>query len=801
MAKRGKYHKVSRFAFDGLDVKHYRTTEAYAQAVQTLFDRAAQDVAMNCAKIKPGDAGFSFDDYPSASKHMARVCKQLSDNVTATITRGSRKQWLFACSKNDDFLNAIMDTSKIRKSTLQKMQDRNLDALATFQDRKVGGMALSQRVWKYVGEWREHMEIALDVGLGEGTSAAQLARNVRQDLRDPERLFRRVRGADGKLRLSKAAQAFHPGQGVYRSSVRNAQRLTRSEINMAYRESDFLRWQQLDFVVGFEIKRSNHRPLCKCALCERLAGRYPKTFKFVGWHPQCMCKAIPILMDDETFDANELGELRAALRGEEYHAQQAKNVVTDVPDGFREWMAENAERQANWKNVPYFVRDNFANGKIADGLKIKLPSVDEETGKVSYHKPFDQLSDREQADFYNFLSDEEDYYDLESACRLYGVDMSEWVRMRDNANDNPAEWYWRKNDIIAARNHVEQVLKQEIARVKVQAEQFLNDFAAVVKEADGWIGEQQSVYDYALNMFKQEQAEKYPNYIAIVKSATSGSALNVVEIRKEIAQAKADYAQAIADAKSCIAKHTGKVDVSKLQSLVNEQRTTTRNSLRITNEIKKEIDEVERKWNEAQNGVLSGAIDDLAKKKVLHRPVADLPKELTTDEIITRLGGGDMTTGSCSSLAFAFAANRGKMDVLDFRGGESLQYFSRTYNIANIVTKVGGVRQFNVSGVEMMKQTEIGKEYYLSIGRHAAIVRQVSKGKYEYLELQSATNNGWHPLNAAKFGWRFSARGREWSAEMVEVSKLYADASFRKLMGYINTASDAQKKSDRGTIK
>lgn len=148
--------------------------------------------------------------------------------------------------KNDGFLASIMDTSKLSKGQLKKMQDQNLDALAAFQGRKVDGMDLSQRIWKYVGQYREQLESALDVGLGEGRSADELSRDVRQNLLDPNRLFRRVRDKRGNLVLSKAARAFHPGRGVYRSSYKNAMRLTRSEINMAYRESDWQRWQSLD---------------------------------------------------------------------------------------------------------------------------------------------------------------------------------------------------------------------------------------------------------------------------------------------------------------------------------------------------------------------------------------------------------------------------------------------------------------------------------------------------------------------------------------------------------------------------
>ena len=255
------------------------------------------------------------------------------------------------------------------------MQDRNLDALQAFQGRKVEGLNLSERVWKYVGQYREQMETALDAGLSEGRSAQQLARDVKQNLKDPNRLFRRVRDKRGNLVLSKAARAFHPGRGVYRSSVKNAQRLTRSEINMAYRESDWQRWQSLDFVVGYEIVRSNHEPLCECDICARLVGRYPKTFKFIGWHPQCMCYAIPILMDEETFDDNELGDLKAALRGTTYKHKQAANTVTDVPDSFKVWVKDHIEAQKGWSSTPYFIRDNFKNGDLSKGLKIALPTV------------------------------------------------------------------------------------------------------------------------------------------------------------------------------------------------------------------------------------------------------------------------------------------------------------------------------------------------------------------------------------------------------------------------------------------
>lgn len=372
MAKR---QKTTRFSIQSYDAAHYRQTEQYTQAVNALFDRATTEIAKAVAKgTYDPDKPFSFDDYPGVKSVMQGITKQLADRMITVIETGSKKQWLFACEKNDGFIASIMDTSKLSKARLKKMQDRNLEALQTFQGRKVEGMNLSQRVWKYVGQYKAQLESALDVGLGEGRNAAQLSRDVRENLKEPNRLFRRVRDKRGNLVLSKAAKAFHPGQGVYRSSYKNAMRLTRSEINMAYRESDFLRWQSLDFVVGYEIRRSNHEPLFKCDICEKLVGRYPKTFKFKGWHPQCMCYAVPILMDEETFDENELGDLKAALHDTQYKKLEAKNLVTDVPDGFKQWVKDHEEAQKKWASTPYFIKDNFKDGQLSKGLKIALPT-------------------------------------------------------------------------------------------------------------------------------------------------------------------------------------------------------------------------------------------------------------------------------------------------------------------------------------------------------------------------------------------------------------------------------------------
>lgn len=809
MAKR---QKVQRFSIQGWDMRHYRETEAYAQAVQSLYDKATLAITRAAArgKIDP-DTPFSFDMYPSVQKEMQRITEQLAERVTVVIETGSKKQWLFACDKNDAFLSSIMDTSKLSKSRLKKMQDRNLDALAAFQGRKVDGMDLSQRIWKYVGQYREQLESALDVGLGEGRSADELSRDVRQNLRDPNRLFRRVRDKRGNLVLSKRAAAFHPGRGVYRSSYKNAMRLTRSEINMAYRESDWQRWQSLDFVVGFEIHRSNHEPLCECDICEKLVGRYPKTFKFKGWHPQCMCYATPILMDEDTFDENELGDLKAALRGTTYKHQQAKNAVADVPDSFKAWVKDHVEAQKGWASTPYFIKDNFVDGQLGKGLKIAMPTTTT-TGKVDFHVSFDKLPVGEQLKFESEMANRnDDDWELLHACHLYGVD-SAWYDSMCKDIYRKKE-YWRITELNAARDRLKAQVMAKIADAKRKAIQAINDYETAIKDAGEWVGDMSYKVVDARDMLRDEESEEYPNYISLLNSANGGS-LDASRIRAAIDKAKADYTQAIADANACVAKCGGVVDVAKLKALIAEKRTTARNALVIIKDIQNEIKEVERKWNESQNGKLDTISDNCKTQGIDYRDVVMHKEKLSADDVIKRISGGDTTVGSCSSMAFTFAANMGGMDVLDYRGGKSCDFFSRASNICSIAEKVGGVVNKNYNDFTNAKQllatTLTNKYYYFTCGKHAAIVRKTEKG-YEYLELQnaSAERSGWHELTTERLKNRFGAQkshtmfGSKYETKecIIDIDLLIKDAGFRKMMGYINTASGEQKKGTQGGEK
>ena len=568
MAKMNKY-----------DSQHWRNQAAYERQVDAIYRAAAKEAAALGVSIKDfnPDRLFSFSDYPNTRKKIEKLLSDLQTGIMAVIVNGIRSEWTLANQKNDELARQVFgdNVGKLTKEQERRYFSTNGAARDAFIKRKTDGLGLSDRVWKYTNQFKDEIELGLDLGIRSGRSADELSRDLRSYLQHPDKLFRRVRNKHGQLVLSQRARAYHPGRGVYRSSYKNARRLAATETNIAYRTADYERWQQFDFVVGIEIKLSNNHP--EPDICDDLKGRYPKDFKFTGWHPHCRCHVETVLKTPDELIADN----RRIMEGGK-STETSVNTVADVPQAFTDWVEANRERMTAAKSLPYVIRNN-----------------------------------------------------------------SKYVERTPRAT---------------TPSHLEDVLQ---------------------------LAEKASV-----------------EYLA----------------------------------------------------------------------------------------------------------VSELSKTLTEDEIISRVSGGDLTTGSCSSLAFTYAGNRCGFDVLDFRGGMSQSFFSRTGNIMSIAEKVGGTVAKHTNDYkkakDLLKTTQMGKEYYFTCGSHAAIVRRTETG-FEYLELQSPYVKGFKPLDENVLKRRFAAKkshtvyGTKCETRdcIIDIDLLRKDSGFRRMLGYINTAKDKQRKGKSGTTR
>ncbi len=209
---------------------------------------------------------------------------------------------------------------------------------------------------------------------------------------------------------------------------------------------------------------------------------------------------------------------------------------------------------------------------------------------------------------------------------------------------------------------------------------------------------------------------------------------------------------------------------------------------------------------------IGGVLEKLENSKIAYNEVKTFKgKKPTEEEVIERLSGNDQTKGSCASLALAYAANMAGLDVLDFRGGASQNFFA--YANRGMLKNMGGTVEKHTSDVvavnQLLPTMKEGERYILSTGRHAAVVKRDKLGNAFYLELQDKKDKGWHPLDNKSLRRRFKAQKShtsyghklEASSVLINIKDVTSDSGMQRLLGYINTAKTEQKKGTGGGKK
>lgn len=380
----------------------FSRTEHYADNVRRLYATATDELLkLSAMKASNGvSAAFSFSDSKRLSEQANTILRALYSGVYNEIKGGVIAEWENANKSCDALITSIFGKKVKEDNHYARFFARNKESVDVFFKRKseYGGLNLSQRVWKYVGDFKTEMEMALSVAMGEGKSAATISREVRKYLQRPDMMFRRFRvktgeqdifDADGnvvgkepvygrvwKRKVVDAVTGnvswqtvnlkdYSFGRGVYRSSYKNAMRLARTETNMAYRTADQERWRQLDFVIGYRVVLSDNHPepdICNDLSAKRSEkgsrGVYSKDFVFKGWHPQCRCYVVPILADEKEFD-----KIQEAILNDE-PIPESKSAIREPNKYFQDWWKSNKSRVAEAQSLPYWVKDNPKYAKI-----------------------------------------------------------------------------------------------------------------------------------------------------------------------------------------------------------------------------------------------------------------------------------------------------------------------------------------------------------------------------------------------------------------------------------------------------
>ena len=318
----------------------------YVELVQNTYDSLALDAAsiVTTATDYSPETGkpFRFKDYPQTKARIDELMRFFSLDLNAIIYTGTSEEWKQSNLVQDLLANDVLKAYRVkhRDEKYKKYYQTNNGALKAFRARKDKGKTVSQKIWNQSYNFKREMEYAISSAIEKGQSAVTLSKRISKYLHDFPSLC-----DDYKERYGEAVDCK---DCEYRSI-----RLARSEINMAYRVAEQTRWEQMDFIKGYEIKLSGAHP--RFDVCDELAGIYPKWFKWYGWHPNCMCYVVPIVMTDD-----------------EWYSGKGK-VVNELPEQLKEWINNNTRRIEEAKSkgtLPYWIKDNYK--ELSSSLLSKM---------------------------------------------------------------------------------------------------------------------------------------------------------------------------------------------------------------------------------------------------------------------------------------------------------------------------------------------------------------------------------------------------------------------------------------------
>lgn len=306
--------------------QHIRDIAKYNQQISVAIEQALKDLAKRYQTAK----GKRF------SKILSVRLEELQAQIQSNIETGVKNQWLLANEKTNKVIDGYLASVKISDSLQKSFRSPNLSALNAFLDRKTAGLNLSDRVWKTVDGVQTSMENLIAQGVLEGKSAVVLSKELKKYI-------------SGK-------PIEYKGELIKGSNLEyQSLRLAATEINIAFRTSDYLQNSRLPFVTGVNVMLSNSHP--REDICDAMQGHYPKGFEFTGWHPNCICIAEYETLGVEDFAKYiDTGEINK------------NQFTTNIPDRAQKYLDKNGEKLLGYKNPPYWMSNFTKELKLKDKI-------------------------------------------------------------------------------------------------------------------------------------------------------------------------------------------------------------------------------------------------------------------------------------------------------------------------------------------------------------------------------------------------------------------------------------------------
>jgi len=328
----------------------------------SAMNRSVDDISVYLSRYSkkfPDDYAkrITYINRMNIKRQIMAQMKQLRREVEVLSTDGVKSAWMLATKKNNLITKQFITGIQIPVGLAKAMLGNNERALQNYLK---NASKIAESVKGYTGLYQEQIENYLSSGIIQGKGAKEIATDLKKIAKDPQSEFKAMQKANPDVKIPFPK----PGAGVYKSITRNLQRITRTEINTAFRLSDFEKRQNMPFVVGIQVHLSGAHP--KYDICDAMSGSYPKDFVFTGWHPHCLCYSTSVLCSRSEFKSWR----DSGMKNEVVKSQ---NIVTKIPNVAKSYMDKTKDKYKS----QYWFRDNFnERGKFVSAKERLLKNPD-----------------------------------------------------------------------------------------------------------------------------------------------------------------------------------------------------------------------------------------------------------------------------------------------------------------------------------------------------------------------------------------------------------------------------------------
>lgn len=341
--------------FKKKDAKLEKIFKEHQKEVERIYSKYIED------RYNLGDI-FRIQDNRTIHKELLIIKESFQTQLYNHISSRIFHAWSISTMHTSDLFKSVYPNSL--KELKSEYKAVNIAASNQFIKRDISkGRTLKGRVWLLSNQYLRDIEDTINIGINSGDSAKNIGNKLALYIQDKEAKINAISNLKDSNVKRLLESRIDNKKKV--SIKRHAELLAANETNLAYRNAEQERHDNLDMIVGYELKVSNShlewlkkvwipRYGSRIEVCDAMAGKYPKAWRWNGNHPNCKCYKVPILKSIE-----ELAKDNVKLaRGEEID-NKSKNTIKNIPRQAQTYIKNNFDRFNGYSNPPYWWVDNI----------------------------------------------------------------------------------------------------------------------------------------------------------------------------------------------------------------------------------------------------------------------------------------------------------------------------------------------------------------------------------------------------------------------------------------------------------